>query len=98
MRTSFSTAKTVPSKMGAVIIPVGLKGAIPAGVGLNRSELAAMGFEGKGAQTLVLPASARGSFRVLIGVGDVAQVTPNSLRTFAAATARVCARFESVAS
>jgi leucyl aminopeptidase len=97
MRTSFSTAKTVPSKMGAVIIPVGLKGAIPAGVGLNRSELAAMGFEGKGAQTLVLPASARGSVRVLIGVGDVAQVTPNSLRTFAAATARVCARFESVA-
>ena len=97
MRTSFSTAKTVPSKMGAVIIPVGLKGAIPAGVGLNRSELAAMGFEGKGAQTLVLPAGARGSVRVLIGVGDVAQVTPNSLRTFAAATARVCARFESVA-
>jgi leucyl aminopeptidase len=97
MRTSFSTAKTVPSKVGAVIIPVGASGAIPAGVGLNRSELAAMGFEGKGAQTLVLPASARGSVRVLIGVGDVAQVTPNSLRTFAAATARVCARFESVA-
>lgn len=97
MRTSFSTAKTVPSKVGAVIIPVGATGAIPAGVGLNRSELTAMGFEGKGAQTLVLPAGARGSVRVLIGVGDVARVTPNSLRTFAAATARVCARFESVA-
>jgi leucyl aminopeptidase len=97
MRTSFSTAKTVPSKVGAVIIPVGATGAIPAGVGLNRKELTAMGFEGKGAQTLVLPAGARGSVRVLIGVGDVAQVTPNSLRTFAAATARVCAKFESVA-
>lgn len=97
MRTLFSTAKTVPSKVGAVVIPVGVKGAIPSGVGLNRSELAAMGFEGKGGQTLVLPAGSRGSVRVLIGVGDVAQVTPNSLRTFAAATARVCARFESVA-
>jgi leucyl aminopeptidase len=97
MRTSFSTAKSVPSKVGAVIIPVGSTGAIPSGIGLNRSALTAMGFEAKAGQTLVLPAGARGGVKVLIGVGDASQVTPNSLRTFAAATARVCSRYESVA-
>ena len=97
MRTTFTTAKSAPSKVGALVIPVASSGAIPAGVGLNRSQLSSIGFDGKVGQSTVLPANARGTVRVLVGVGVTADLTANTLRNIAASAARACSKFESVA-
>ena len=97
MRTTFITAKSAPSKVGALVIPVGTAGAIPAGVGLNRSQLVAVGFEGKVGQSYVLAPNARGTVRVLVGIGVAAELTANTLRNIAATAARASAKFESVA-
>jgi leucyl aminopeptidase len=97
MRTTFTTSKSAPSKVGALVIPIASSGTIPAGVGLNRSQLSAIGFEAKVGQTTVLPANAKGTVRVLVGIGAVADLNANSLRNIAAASARACSKFESVA-
>jgi leucyl aminopeptidase len=97
MRTTFITAKSAPSKVGALVIPIASSGTIPAGVGVNRSQLSAIGFDAKPGQTHVLPANARGTVRVLVGIGSVADLNANSLRNIAASAARACTKFESVA-
>ena len=97
MRTTFLTAKTVPAKVGAIVIPVASSGTVTAGVGLNRSQLQAIGFDGRSGQTCVLPAGAKGAVRVLVGIGNVRDLTPNALRTIAASAARAASKYESVA-
>jgi leucyl aminopeptidase len=97
MRTTFITAKSAPAKVGALLLPVASSGPLPAGIGANRTQLAAIGFEGKVGQTYVLAPNAKGVARVLIGVGAIADLNANSLRNIAASGARACAKFESVA-
>ena len=97
MRTTFVTSKSMPTKVGAVVVPVPSSGTVPSGVGLNRDQLRAIGFEAKAGQTHVLPATASGAVRVLLGIGEVRDLTPNVLRNVAAAAARACSKFESVA-
>ena len=97
MRTTFVTSKTVPAKIGATVIAVPASGPLSAGIGMNREQLRAVGFEGKAQQTYVLPAGANGAVRVLVGIGEVRDLTPNLLRNIAASAARVCSKYESVA-
>ncbi len=96
MRTQFTASKSAPAKVGAVVIPVAASGSLPSGLGVTRDQLAAIGFEGKCCQTLTLPATEKGTVRVLVGLGEVRDLQPNVLRNVAAAAARACSRYESV--
>ena len=97
MRTNFSVAKSSPTGTAAEILPVAASGALPAGLGVSRADLAAVGFDAKPGQTHALPPAAKGKpVRVLVGLGEVRDLSENSLRTVAAAAARACARHESV--
>ena len=58
MRTAFSVSKSVPAKVAAIVIPIAASGPIPSGIGLNRTQLAALGFEGKTSQTHTLTPAA----------------------------------------
>ena len=98
MRTAFSVSKSVPAKVAAIVIPIAASGPIPSGVGLNRTQLAALGFEGKTSQTHTLtPAAGKTAVRVLVGIGDVRDLNTSVLRNVAASAARACARYESIA-
>ena len=98
MRTAFSVSKSVPAKVAAIVIPVAASGPIPSGVGLNRSQLAALGFEGRASQTQTLPpAAGKTAVRVLLGIGEVRDLDTSVLRNVAASAARACARYESIA-
>jgi leucyl aminopeptidase len=98
MRTVFSVAKSVPSKVEAIVIPMASAGPVPSGLGLTRSQLLTMGFEGKVQQTLVLsPLSGKTAVRVLVGIGEVSELNANVLRNIAATAARASSRYASVA-
>ena len=98
MRTAFSVSKSVPAKVAAIVIPVAASGPIPSGVGLNRAQLAALGFEGRASQTQTLPpAAGKTAVRVLLGIGEVRNLDMSVLRNVAASAARACARYESIA-
>ena len=98
MRTAFSVSKSVPAKVAAIVIPVAASGPIPSGVGLNRAQLAALGFEGRASQTQTLPpAAGKTAVRVLLGIGEVRDLDTSVLRNVAASAARACARYESIA-
>ncbi len=98
MRTVFSTAKSTPAGVAAEAIPVAASGPIPAGLGVSRADLSALGFDGKPGQTHALPPVGKGKpVRVLVGVGEPRDLTANSLRTIAASMARACAKYESLA-
>jgi len=98
MRTAFSVSKSVPAKVAAIVIPVAASGPIPSGVGLNRAQLAALGFEGRASQTQTLPpAAGKTAVRVLVGIGEVRDLDTSVLRNVAASAARACARYESIA-
>ena len=98
MRTAFSVSKSVPAKVAAIVIPVAASGPIPSGVGLNRAQLAALGFEGRASQTQTLPpAAGKTAVRVLLGIGEVRNLDTSVLRNVAASAARACARYESIA-
>ncbi len=83
--------------MAAVVIPVSSSGAIARGIGASRAELSALGFDGLSCQTIALPAVGQGAVRVLVGIGEIKDLTDNMLRNIAAAAARVCGRYESIA-
>jgi leucyl aminopeptidase len=98
MRTAFSVSKSVPAKVAAIVIPVAASGPIPSGVGLNRAQLAALGFERRASQTQTLPpAAGKTAVRVLLGIGEVRNLDTSVLRNVAASAARACARYESIA-
>jgi leucyl aminopeptidase len=96
MRTSFTTSKTAPAKVDAVIVPVAASGAVPAGLGHSRAQLSALGFDGKACQTLALPSTGAAQVTVLVGVGEVRDLNSNTMRNIAAAAARACSRYGSV--
>ena len=98
MRTAFSVSKSVPAKVAAIVIPIAASGPIPSGVGLNRGQLAALGFEGKTSQTHTLtPAAGKTAVRVLVGIGDVRDLNTSVLRNVAASAAHASSRYESIA-
>jgi leucyl aminopeptidase len=98
MRTAFSVSKSVPAKVAAIVIPVAASGPVPGGVGLNRVQLASLGFEGRASQTQTLPpAAGKTAVRVLLGIGEVRDLDTTVLRNVAATAARACARYESIA-
>ena len=96
MRTTFTTSKSAPAKVDAVVIPVASAGPIPSGLGYTRDQLSALGFDGAPSQTLALPGSGSAKATVLVGVGDVKELTANGLRNIAASVARACSRYESI--
>ena len=98
MRTAFSVSKSIPAKVAAIVIPVAASGPVPSGVGLNRAQLSALGFEGRASQTQTLPpAAGKTAVRVLVGIGEVRDLDTRVLRNVAATAARACARYESMA-
>ena len=98
MRTAFSVSKSIPAKVAAIVIPVAASGPVPSGVGLNRAQLSALGFEGRASQTQTLPpAAGKTAVRVLVGIGEVRDLNTSVLRNVAATAARACARYESMA-
>jgi leucyl aminopeptidase len=63
---------------------------------MSRSALAGHGFEGKANQVLVLPA-VTGPTLIAVGVGDLADISPNVLRAAAAALVRAAGKRATVA-
>jgi leucyl aminopeptidase len=96
MRTTFVTSKSAPAKVDAVVIPIASAGPVPAGLGYTRDQLSALGFDGSVSQTLSLPGSGGAKATVLVGVGDVKDLSSNGLRNIAASVARACSRYESI--
>jgi len=89
-RIKVNVALSAPEDVGAIGVAVGTKGAVPRQLGVDREALAAMGFEGKTGQTLVLPRDKR-SVLVAVGIGE-AGLDMAGLRNAAASFARAAAR------
>jgi leucyl aminopeptidase len=90
--TRIDVAKTVPATAGAVGIPVGVDGAVPKELGLDRATLAAAGFEGELGQSLIIPRLG-GPALIAVGVGPRAGRDLGSLRHAAAGFARAGSRY-----
>jgi leucyl aminopeptidase len=85
----------MPKTVDAIGVPVGTRGIVPRGLGLNRAALAAHGFEGKPGQTLVLP-SASGPTQIAIGIGED-KLSSAVLRNAAASLVRAAGKHTSIA-
>ncbi|MFZ9925936.1 MAG: leucyl aminopeptidase family protein, partial [Ilumatobacteraceae bacterium] len=79
----------------AVGIPVTSDKAVPAELGVSRSQLTAAGFEGKVGQTLVVPSSGKATL-IAVGVGEGNSATAHDLRNAAAALARAASKHASL--
>ena len=95
MTVTVQVARATPRAAETIGVPVAVGGAVPRGLGLNRSALAAHGFEGKPGQTLVLP-SASGPTHIAVGIGDDT-LTAATLRNAAAALVRAAGKQTSIA-
>ena len=95
MSVTVHIARSSPKAVEAVGVPVGVKGAVPRSLGLNRAALTAAGFEGKPGQTLVVP-SATGPTQIAVGIGDE-RLTAAGLRNAAAALVRAAGKRTSIA-
>ncbi len=90
------TARSTPKSADAVGVPVATTGAVPRSLGMTRSALAALGFEGKVGQTLAIP-SGSGPLQVAVGVGVPGMLTVKDLRDAAAALVRAAGKAATVA-
>jgi leucyl aminopeptidase len=88
-------ARAVPSAAGAIGLPVGEKGAVPRQLGVDRTTLASLGFEGKAGQTLVFPRR-DGADVVAVGTGG-GQPSNAELRDAAASFARAVPKHAALA-
>src|SRR4029078_3812685 len=95
MTADVRVVRTVPKAVDIVGVPVGTRGAVPRGLGLNRAALAAHRFHGKPGQALVVP-SANGPTQIAVGIGDDG-ITTATLRNAAAALVRAAGKRASVA-
>ncbi|HET6532459.1 MAG TPA: M17 family peptidase N-terminal domain-containing protein [Actinoplanes sp.] len=86
LRISVETA-VEPGAAEAIAELVTADGPVPAGLGVDRAELAACGFEGRVGQWLLLPAGQQ-PVRVAVGVGDVEGVSATEVRDAAATFSR----------
>jgi leucyl aminopeptidase len=87
---------TSPPAGVALGIPVGTSGAVPAEIGLERSALAAAGFEGNVGQAIPVLTRDR-PFTVAVGIGDPNALDAAKLRDAAAAFARAALKHERIA-
>jgi leucyl aminopeptidase len=69
---TIEVTRSVPPGAGTVGLPVAVDGAVPGELGLDRATLAALGFDAKVGQTLVVPRRDGPSF-VTIGIGVQAE-------------------------
>jgi leucyl aminopeptidase len=88
---SIETVRSEPRGAGAMGVPVGLDGAVPQELGLERATLVASGFDGKVGEALVLPRR-DGPSIVAVGIGDPAELDACKLRDAAAAFARAAGK------
>ena len=91
MTATVLIARTTPKNVDAVGVPVATTGSVPRSLGLNRAALAAVGFEGKPGQTLVVP-SGTGPAQIAIGIGEPGSLTVQVLRDAAAAIVRAAGK------
>ena len=89
-----TVVRSLPRTAEAFGIAVRPTGIAPRQLGLSRSNLAALGFDGAVGQTLLIP-SREGATLIAVGVG--ATPTTNELRDAAAAFARAASRFTHLA-
>jgi leucyl aminopeptidase len=92
---TITAARTAPSSAAAIGLPVSEKGAIPRQLGVDRATLAALGFEGKAGQTLVIPRRDGADF-VAVGTGE-GRLSLAELRDSAAAFARAVSKHSALA-
>ena len=83
------------ARTGAIGVPVGEKGAVPRQLGVDRTTLASLGFEGKAGQTLVVPRR-NGANVVAVGTGG-GQPSNAELRDAAASFARAVPKHAALA-
>lgn len=96
MTLNIDVARSHPRDIEAVGVPVAAEGAVPRSLGLSRTRLAELGFEGKIGQTLVIPSAANPTL-IAIGVGDKKDRTARGLRNAAAALVRAAGKRASLA-
>ena len=96
MTLAFDVTRSSPKGVDAFAVPVFTDGPVPRSLGLSRSALAAVGFDGSAAQIFQVP-SAAGAVVVAVGMGARADLTIHGVRNAAAALARAVARHEWVA-
>jgi len=92
---SVRVSKTNDSSAKSVGIAVASNGAVAREIGMSREQLAALGFEGKVGQALILPNSKK-QLTIVVGIGESAKATADVLRTAAAALARASAKVASL--
>jgi len=93
---SFTVANKIPAGVAAVGVAVASEGALPKGISLSRKTLETLGFTGKVGQTYIVPAD-KGAITILVGIGENAKLTTETLRKAAAALARASSGFSSLA-
>ena len=91
---SVTVARSAPAG-AAVGLGVAEKGAVPKQLGMNRKELAALGFDGKLGQHLAVPSG--DGLVVAVGGGDADELDANALRSAAATFARAAAKHATLA-
>ena len=91
MTATVLIARTTPKTVDAVAVPVGTTGTVPRSLGLNRAALAAVGFDGKLGQTLVVP-SGTGPAQIAIGIGGPGEMTVETLRNAAGSIVRAAGK------
>ncbi|MDO8390832.1 MAG: leucyl aminopeptidase [Actinomycetota bacterium] len=96
MTATVQLARSVPKTVDAVGVPVATTGAVPRVLGLSRSALAALGFDGKPGQTFVVP-MAGGPAQIAVGIGEPGAIDANGLRTAAAALVRAAGKRVTIA-
>ena len=94
-QVTFKVAKLDDSAAKATGIAVASDGAVAKEVGMTRDKLAALGFEGKLGQTLVLPMN-KARQTIVVGIGEAAKANADVLRNAAAALARASAKVSSL--
>jgi leucyl aminopeptidase len=90
-QATIDVSKAMPTRIGCVGVAVGVDGAVPRQLGLDRPTLVASGFDGKVGQTLILP-QPDGPTVIAVGIGDVAEFDASKLRDAAAACARAAGK------
>jgi leucyl aminopeptidase len=90
---TIGVSKSMPADASCVGLPVGVDGAVPRQLGLDRATMVASGFEAKVGQTMVLPRSDAPTL-VAVGIGDPDELDEAKLRDAAAAFARAVGKHD----
>lgn len=98
MKTStllISVASSAPATAEAIGVAVASDGAIPKEIILTRTQLNALGFEGKVGQTLVIPIAGT-KYTIAVGIGEAGKADADVMRNAAAGLARASSKVGSL--